>query len=347
MAKGRAGRDVMSTLLAAEAAEAPARIATALSESEARLHALALRLNADPPRMVLTVARGSSDAAALWLRALAETRLGWPGGSLAPSTVSIYVADVRLEGALVVLVSQSGASPDLLAVAEYARSRGALTVGLVNDERSQLASSVEVLLPLMAGDERSVAATKTCLAAFAMSLAIVETCRTGTLGEAARVSEHLARSALVDWTAIGALLGDAQSAYVVARGLGLAVATEAALKLKEVAGIHAEAVSAAEIVHGPIALAGPNMPALLFGAGDMGDASVRDAAARLRAAGSPTLVTGLDRASDVLSGINAGAPALRLMGALQAFYMALPALAACRGRNPDAPPGLTKVTRTT
>lgn len=217
----------------------------------------------------------------------------------------------------------------------------------MNDERSPLASSVEVLLPLMAGTERSVAATKTCLAAFAMSLAIVETCRTGTIGEAARASEHLARSALADWTGITTLLADARSAYVVGRGLGLAVATEAALKLKEVAGIHAEAVSAAELMHGPIALAGPNMPALLFGAGDEGDASLRDAAGRLRAAGSPTLCLGFDEGSHPSPGVDADGPALRLMGALQAFHMALPALAACRARDADAPPGLTKVTRTT
>lgn len=341
------GTGDVTSLLATEAAEAPARIATALSVNREGLAALGRRLSADPPRILLTAARGSSDAAALWLRALTETELGWPTGSLAPSTISIYGADVRLDGALVVLISQSGAGPDLLAVAEHARARGALTVGMVNDVASPLASVVEIALALSAGPELSIAATKPCLSAFALSTALVDACQPDVAGETADLPDYLARSSALDWTAMADFLSGTQSAYVVARGPGLAIATEAALKLKEVTGIHAEVVSAAELIHGPLALAGAAMPALLFNFEQLTDASVREAATRLRTAGSPILTVGLDIGADShLPTAPTGTPGLRAMGALQAFYMALPAIAERRGRDPDAPPGLKKVTRT-
>lgn len=245
--------------------------------------------------MLLTVARGSSDAAALWLRALADTEVGWPTGSLAPPTISIYDADVRLDEALVVLISQSG-GPDLLAVAEHARARGALTVGMVDEAAAPPASAVRITLSLGAGPEPSIAATKTCLSAFAPSTALVDACQPEPAGGAADLPVHLARSTALDRASMADFLSSTPSAFVVARGPSLAVATEVALQFKEVTGMHAKAVSAAELIGGPLALA--------------------------------------------------GTPALRAMGALQAFYMALPAVARRRGRDPDASPGLKKVTST-
>lgn len=338
----------MSALVAAEAAEAPARVAGSLARNRRDIAMLAERLAVAPPRLLLTCARGSSDAAARWLRSLIEIRLGWPGGSISPSTVSTYGVDLELEGALVVLVSQSGMGPDLLAVAEHARRRSAFTVGLVNDEGSPLAGAVDVLLPLAVGAERSVAATKSCLAAMALGLAFVEECRIGSADAvAAALPSHLAASASLDWSGLATALADASSAYVVARGPGLAIAVEAALKLKETAGIHAEAVSAAELLHGPVALAGPAMPALLFAARDQARASVGQAAARLRARGAPTICAGLrEHATVVLPDRGAADPAVELLGRLQAFYGALAGLALGRGRDPDAPPGLAKVTMT-
>jgi glutamine---fructose-6-phosphate transaminase (isomerizing) len=338
----------MKSWLEKEAREAPTLIAAGLLENHQKIAELARRLSANPPGIILTAARGSSNTAALWLRTFAAIKLGWPHGSLDLSSISVYHSEIRLDNALVVFISQSGASPDLLAVAEHARSQGALSVGLVNDTSSPLASAVEIMLPLNAGLERSVAATKTCLAAFALTSALVEACREGTGADTLMRPDYLTRWSDLDWSGLADFFTDTQSAYIVGRGPGLAVAQEMALKLKEVAGIHAEAMSAAELLHGPIAIASPAMPALLVAAGDAGDSSIKEAAVRLKAVGSRVIAIGVNETADVhLPIISTNDPYLRLMGSLQAFYMALPALAARRGRNPDVPPALMKVTRTT
>ena len=219
-----------------------------LSASSAR------RLRQLSPRYALAAGRGSSDAAALLAKYLLEARLGLPTVSVAPSVHSIYGRKLDLEKALLLAISQSGRSPDLVEFCRAATGPDVLRVGLINDAASPLAAAVDVCVPLQAGPERSVAATKSCLAAMTLVLGLVAHWRNDAAMIAAfERAPHVLSGALdQDWSAAEAFLDGDGPVYVVGRGPGLAIAAEAALKLKETNGLHAEAVSAAEIRHGPL-----------------------------------------------------------------------------------------------
>ena len=134
---------------------------------------LAIRLRAKPPRHIVTSARGSSDCAAGYLKVLIELMLGQPVASLGPSVSSVYNVKMNLAESLFVTVSQSGKSPDILAAQAAAKAAGALTIALVNVESSPLAQAADVVLPLLAGEEKSVAATKSVVAGFVAAAALI------------------------------------------------------------------------------------------------------------------------------------------------------------------------------
>src|SRR3569833_1886546 len=148
-----------------EAAEAPAAVERQLASNRAAVEALVQRLKRAPPRAVVTVARGSSDNAATYARYLIETRLGLLTASTAPSVSSVYDSYMDMRDVLVLAISQSGNSPGLVAAVEQARAGGAIIVALVNTPDSPLADIADACLPLSAGPEISVAATKSCVAA--------------------------------------------------------------------------------------------------------------------------------------------------------------------------------------
>ncbi|MBV8342247.1 MAG: SIS domain-containing protein, partial [Gammaproteobacteria bacterium] len=249
-----------------EAAQAPDAVREQLQANAASVRSLAERLRAQPPRAVVTCARGSSDHAATFARYLIETRLGLLTSSAAPSVSSVYAAAPDLSGTLMLAISQSGASPDLLAAVSSARAAGARIVALVNTEASPLAQLADDLLPLRAGEERSVAATKSFIASLAAVVQLVASwSRDAQLSAALEQAPELLRGAWqLDWSAAVTRLTSARDLYVVGRGLGLAVAQEAALKLKETCSLHAEALSAAELRHGPMALVQRGFPLLIF-----------------------------------------------------------------------------------
>jgi glucosamine--fructose-6-phosphate aminotransferase (isomerizing) len=151
-----------------EARETPAVAARLVGEASETLRGLGVRLRALAPRYALAAGRGSSDAAALLAKYLFEVRLGLPTVSAAPSVRSIYGRQLSLEKALVLAISQSGRSPDLVEFCRSAVGPDVLRVGLVNDTTSPLAEIVDVCVPLLAGPEKSVAATKSCIAAMAL-----------------------------------------------------------------------------------------------------------------------------------------------------------------------------------
>mgnify|MGYP001030262924 FL=1 len=163
----------MTTLMLAEASEAPAAVARLIAGNEAACKALGARLRAKPPRFVVTCARGSSDSAATFATYLIEIALNTVVASVGPSVSSIYGARPKMADALFIAISQSGRSPDIVALADAARKDGALTVALVNDTASPLAERCEIVLPLHAGPEKSVAATKSYIAALAGILQLV------------------------------------------------------------------------------------------------------------------------------------------------------------------------------
>jgi glucosamine--fructose-6-phosphate aminotransferase (isomerizing) len=267
----------------------------------------------------------------------------------APSVSSIYEAAHGRENTLCLVISQSGRSPDILAAAEAAREGGALVVALVNDAASPLAELAEVTAPLLAGPELSVAATKSYIAALSaiVQLTALWSGDEKLTGALDGLPELLERAWALDWSAAVAPLAEAQSLYVLGRGVGFGIAEEAALKLKETCGLHAEAFSAAEVRHGPMALVGPGFPALAFAQGDETRAGVEAASAAAAAQGAPVLKAGGGTQAGVISlPTEAACPVLEPIAYVLSFYRLVSALALARGRDPDRPPNLSKITET-
>jgi glucosamine--fructose-6-phosphate aminotransferase (isomerizing) len=332
-----------------EIAESSAAIARQLEQNADRVRELASALRRDPPRLIATGARGSSDNAATFAKYLFETRLGVATMSAAPSVQSIYAAAQDLSGTLFLAISQSGKSPDLLRQADAAKRAGARVVAMVNVEESPLAAAADFVIPLRAGPELSVAATKSFLCSLSAILHLAAEWKDDdALREAlARVPAALDEDRATDWQSLVDGLVDANSLFVVGRGLGLAAAQEAALKLKETCGIHAEAFSAAEVQHGPMALVGAGFPVVFFVQDDDTKSSTLEVAAKFRTRGAHVWTIGAE--SDGVDALPLPAkldPACAPLIAVHRFYAAVNALAVRRGRDPDAPPHLSKVTET-
>ena len=272
------------TLMAQEIAESGEAAARCLAQND--FAALAERLRRLDPAVVVTNARGSSDHCALYLKYAVEIALGLPCASIGPSIASLYHAPMRLTRAVAVSISQSGRSPDILAGQAAAKAGGALTVALVNDASSPLAMQAEALLPLAAGEERSVAATKSVIAALTASAALVAAWgNDDALSDAlARLPLALAPPAPPPQALVDAIVR-AESAFVLGRGSTYAVACEAALKLKETCALHAEAFSAAEVMHGPAEIVKPGFLVLAFPPRDEGAEGFSAALARFAALG--------------------------------------------------------------
>jgi glucosamine--fructose-6-phosphate aminotransferase (isomerizing) len=332
-----------------EAAEAPQTIRRQLAANAPLLAALAARLRASPPRAVITVARGSSDNAATFARYLIETRLGLVTASAPPSVSSVYDAAPDMAGMLCLAISQSGRSPDLLSAAQRAREAGALVVALVNDAASPLAEIAEVTIPLAAGPELSVAATKSFLATLSAVAQLVAL----WLGDEALLAaleslpEGLAAAWDADWSAAEARLMDVQDLYVLGRGVGFGVAQEAALKLKETCGLHAEALSAAEVRHGPMALVGRGFPVMAFAQDDESRPGVEAVIQACLEQGAEVIQIGGEARTGVLELPTAPAhPTVEPILFALSFYRLACQLAVARGFDPDRPPHLKKVTET-
>jgi glucosamine--fructose-6-phosphate aminotransferase (isomerizing) len=332
-----------------EAAQAGSVVRGQLEANAVTVARLAKRLRDAPPRVVITCARGSSDHAATFAKYLFETRLGVITSSAAPSVSSVYGARQDLRECLFLAISQSGRSPDLVANARAAQEAGALVVAAVNDEGSPLASLADFVLPLCAGEEKSVAATKSYIASLSALVHLAsEWSRDSSLRAAlAQLPAHLDQAWTLDWSeAVNALTG-ATHLYVIARGVGLGVAQEAALKCKETCGLHAEAFSSAEVRHGPQALLREKFPALVFCQDDETRSGTEALARELSQRGVEVFVAGASepRAAHALPAIATHAVIEPILVA-ESFYRLANALAIARGHDPDDPPHLRKVTET-
>jgi glucosamine--fructose-6-phosphate aminotransferase (isomerizing) len=347
------GGESCVTLMHAEAAEAGAAVSRFLSHNRVALGLLGESLRAAPPALLVTCARGSSDHAATYAKYLVETLLGVPTVSAAFSTVSLYDAQVMPSAGrtLCLAISQSGRSPDMLATVERQQAADALVVALVNDEDSPLAAMADVVLPLCAGPERSVAATKSYITSLAGIAAIVAAWRGDTAFEAdlAALPSALDEAFALDWSALGEGLRDAANLFVIGRGYGLAVAQEAALKFKETSGLHAEAFSSAEVRHGPMAVVREGFPVIAFAGPDSAGDDVRTLCGEFAARGARVwLASARDEGQEGVHHL----PALTLraelapLATIASFYRMANALSLARGKNPDCPPYLAKVTRT-
>ncbi|MBL0925659.1 MAG: SIS domain-containing protein [Sphingomonadaceae bacterium] len=343
-------RDPVQTLMYAEAAQA-SEVAAVQYVSNAPLIAdLVGRLRALDPQIVFTCARGSSDHAATFAKYLIETRLRIPVVSQAPSISSIYGAPLlHMKNQPFILISQSGKSPDLLLSAAAARKAGALVIAFVNDVSSPLAELAEIVVPLHAGPEKSVAATKSYIASLcAFAHLVADWTRHAETREAVRLLPDTLKAAWAqDWSAGADMLNEAQSMFVLGRGLTLGVAQEAALKFKETSGIHAEAFSIAEVVHGPMALVKSRFPLLIFPPRDQGSVGLEAIVEQFLVRNARIAVAGTQLSGCVSLPLPEGLDSVTApIGMVQAFYAMVNAISVGRGYDPDHPPMLQKVTET-
>lgn len=331
-----------------ETLESAAAVRRCLAGREA-FATVAARLRDLDPALAVVCARGSSGHAGTFLRYLMSRDLGMVAAAAMPSIASLYHRRQRLRGALFVAISQSGRSPDLIVATEHARAAGALTLAIVNDPAAPLAGTAELVLDIAAGPERSVAATKTVLASLAAGLGLMAAWTGEPALEAAlaRLPARLEAASALDWAPLTREIGRVQRMFTVGRGPGLAIASEAALKLAETTGVAGLAYSSAELPHGPRALAGPDFPVLGFVQADAGRTGTAALLADLAGRGTPVLAAGLEGAGIVsLPTLPAEYPDTDLLAQLVSFYLATEAGARARGRDPDHPPGLRKVTQT-
>lgn len=302
------------------------------------------------PRLVMTCARGSSDHAATYAKHLIEIETGIPTASHTPSISSIFGKKWRtLDRTLFLAISQSGQSPDLVLSAKAAREAGALVVSIVNATSSPLEHESSATLPILAGAERSVAATKSFIGSLLATAHLVcEWTGGGPLRAALeRSPKALSEAWELDWSEAADALFGVGDMYVIGRGSTLGIAQETALKFKETCGIHAEAVSAAEVRHGPIAIVGPGFPVLVLAPNDAALDSVASLAADLVAREANILVAGcaVDGALN-LPTVPDLHPAIAPAACMMSAYRMIARLSIARGFDPDAPPNLRKVTET-
>ncbi|HVJ55278.1 MAG TPA: SIS domain-containing protein [Aliidongia sp.] len=335
--------------MAIEAAQSPDAARRQIERCGPRFKMLGATLRALRPRFVVTCARGSSDHACHYGKYLIETGLGVPVASIGPSVASLYNASLQLEGGLFIAVSQSGRSPDLLRLAASAKSSGAFVLCLVNDEESPLARLADLFIPLCAGREASVAATKSYLMSVLAFLQLAAYWRedAGAIAAVQSVPGWLEEASRLDWGPALQQLSPLAGFYVVGRGLGTGAAHEMALKFKETCRLHAEAFSAAEVIHGPLELVRPGFGALALTQPDETLASSLDTIRRMVALGATVLSTEAGIPGTVpLPALPGLPPEVAPLAAVQSFYMAVPMLARSRGLDPDAPSNLKKVTET-
>ena len=345
----------MKSLFEAEIHEQPAALFRLLQEGRTGAKVIAAAVRAYAPRFVMVAARGSSDNAARYAQYLFGVRNRLAVGLAAPSLFTQYDAAPSLEGALVLGISQSGRSPDIVEVLHRARSQGALTVAITNDPIAPLAEAAEHLLPLLAGKERAVAATKTYttqLLALAMLSAAME-------GSAAvwdeiealpdQVSETIDLNQSLGDSA--ARLAESDRMVVVGRGFNLSTAFEIALKIKETSYVMADPYSSADFQHGPIAMLDESLPLLVVAPGQKAVAGMSELLGRAHRVSAPLVVLtdqpDLKTVADAVLSVPREMPDwLSPLTSVVAGQLWAHALTRARGLDPDAPRGLAKVTLT-
>lgn len=328
------------SIMAREASEAPAIIEQQLRLNQQICELVASKLRAMEPRMVMIIGRGSSDHAGVFAKYLFEVQLGLPVCAAAPSVSGVFGKTLSLKDTVAIVISQSGRSPDILRQTEAARNGGAYTIALVNDETSPLAEQVDAVIPLQAGPEKAVAATKSYLATLS---ALLQLCahwsRDGALADSLHLLPHGMSEVISQPRQLKTdMLRSTRNAVVLGRGFGYAIGREVALKLKEVLGIHAEAFSSAEFIHGPVTLVENQLKVI--------DLQVKDESWPFH----KEVMADVTKRGALVQPLLCEHPSLHIrllpLLVLQRFYLDIEAIAVELGLDPDQPPGLNKVTKT-
>ena len=335
-----------STWMAREIAEIPQTAEHLLTGKQSLIESLAQRIEAAEPRVIVMCGRGSSGHVGVYLRYLFETKLGLLVSAAAPSVVTAYKGRPDMRDVLFVVISQSGRSPDLIAATQAARALGALTLAIVNDPNSPAASASELVLPVGAGPERAVAATKSVVASMIAGAQLVAAlARDVALSAGLRkMPERLARARNCDWSAWGNAIPNAPAAFIAARGYGFGCVREIALKLTETLRVPALGFSAAELRHGPRAAITRATPVLLLRQNDETAETLDGLLHDLCDAGERVFAAG--GGSGTLPWIGDDHPICDPVVMLVPAYRAIEAAARRAGLDPDNPPHLSKVTRT-
>lgn len=335
-----------------EANESPDVISRQLADSVS-IDSIVAALAPRRPRIALTVARGSSDHAAAYFGSLVMAKLGIPVSSFPMSVATLRRSAMQIDGELALAFSQSGKSPDLIETMASLRRDRAHTIAAVNEPDTPLSGVCEWSLPLLAGPEESVAATKSFIAMLGRSAQLVSSWNAKLRGERTFVDalselpEALHRASRIDWSRAVEELRDVERMIIVGRGYGLAIAQEAALKLKETSGIQAEAFSSAEVRHGPMELIDSGYPLLVFATNGPEQSGLLEFAKDMRLRGARVLVAAQHNVETTdLPIASIGDPALEPILAILTFYVMTAQLAVTRGRDPDVPRHLKKVTET-
>ncbi len=339
-----------------EIREQPDALERTFREELSQTRQLKKRLSSARPRMIMLVARGTSDNAAQFGRYLLEIQTGIPVSLAAPSIFTLYKADFSFDGVLVIAISQSGESTDTNLVLERARSQGAVTIGVTNESASTLAGLAEHVFLVRAHRERSVAATKTYtgqlmmlyLLAYALGAPL-------NLDDVARIPAWAAQALSLEDEVRGRAerYRFMERAIVVGRGLNYSNAFEFALKLMETCYVVAERFSTADLLHGPIAMLEPSFPAFLFAPTGVTWPGMREMIQKMQQLRAETLVL-TDQANH--DAIATSGRAITVPCKLEEMYTPIPyiipaqlfaaSLAVEKGLNPDQPRTLNKVTLT-
>lgn len=332
-----------------EAMAAPELVSQMLERDGPAYEEFGAELRRLPPKALVTIARGSSDHASQYMGYLMMARLGRLVTSLPMSLITLYQAPLQVDGVLSLAFSQSGQSPDLVTSTRYIRAAGARTVAFVNDISSPLAQAAQWVFPLHAGQELSVAATKSCIAQLVAG-ARLTACWQGDkalLKAINSLPDALHAASRLQWQPALDVLSKAERLLVIGRGAGMAIAFEAALKFKETCALQGEAFSGAEVKHGPMVLVEQGFPLLIFAPRGPAQASLLALADELRRRGGSVLLAAPKGTPGAeLELVTTGHEDLDPIAIIQSFYLMVESLAKARGLNPDIPRHLSKVTQT-
>jgi len=301
------------------------------------------------PRFLVTVARGSSDHACTFLKYAFELELGLPVASLGPSVASVYNRSLKLDGGLCLAISQSGMSPDIVALMRSINTGGSMSIAVTNNPKSPLAEAASETIDIWAGPEHSVAATKTFVTSVVAGLLLLaEWKQDDALRDALRrLPEKLALASKLNWESLRQAIGSRKSLFTLGRGPSWAMSSEAALKFKETCQVHAESYSAAEVLHGPVSIVEEGFPILCFASADEAESHLAQVADDLSEKGASVFLTSnsASRATS-LPHIRTAHSLTDAVSLIVSFYSMVERFSADLGKEPDAPRHLRKVTET-
>ncbi|MBT0955838.1 SIS domain-containing protein [Alphaproteobacteria bacterium KMM 3653] len=338
-----------ATQMRKEILEIPVAVQRLLDNGGADVRGAAAAMRDVSPSFMVSVARGSSDHAATYLKYASELLMGVPIASVGPSIASIYGRQLNLGGAACLSVSQSGKSPDIVEMSRMARAGGALTIAMTNNPDSPLAAVSDHTLNLHAGPEISVAATKTFVNSLVSGLwMLAEWAEDAALLAAIQsLPGKLEEAVQIDWAEARAALGSRNSLFCLGRGPAYAMSNEAALKFKETCQVHAESYSSAEVLHGPVSIVDGGFPVIALTAADQAEAALAGVADDLAQKGAVVFAT-TEKVSGarILPRVRTEHPLTDPIALIASLYAMVERIAASRGINPDAPRHLNKVTET-